>query len=70
MGERRQYFPQFKAKRVLELLSGTHTPAEGCRAHGIKPALLLVWRKRLVERAPKLFERDGDREPTQTRLAE
>jgi transposase-like protein len=70
MGERRHFSPQFKAERVLELLNGTHTPAEVCRTHGIKPALLLAWRKRLVEHAPKLFERDSDREPTQARLAE
>ena len=42
MGERRQFSPQFKAERVLELLNGTHTPAEVCRTHGLKPSLLLT----------------------------
>lgn len=70
MGERRQFSPQFKAERVLELLNGTHTPAEICRTHGIKPSLLLAWRKRLVEQAAKLFERESDRDPAQARIGE
>lgn len=70
MGERRQFSPQFKAERVLELLNGTHTPAEICRTHGIKPSLLLAWQKRLVERAAKLFERKSDRDPVQARIGE
>ncbi len=68
MGEHRRFSPQFKAERVLELLNGTHTLAEMCQAHGIKPSLLLAWRKRLMEPAPKVFERDRD--PAQARIAE
>jgi transposase-like protein len=70
MGERRQFSPQFKAERVLELLNGTHPPAEICRTHGIKPSLLLAWRRRLVEQAAKLFERESDRDPAQARIGE
>ena len=70
MGERRQFSPQFKAERVLELRNGTHTPAEVCRTHAIEPSLLLAWRKRLVEQAAKLFERESDRDPAQARIAE
>ena len=70
MGERRQFSPQFKAEWVLELISGAQTPAEVCRSHGIKPSLLLAWRKRLLEQAPKVFEREGDRDPAQARIAD
>ena len=70
MSERRHFSPQFKAERVLELLNGIHTPAEVCQAHGIKLSLLLAWRKRLVEQAPKLFEREGDRDPAQAQIAD
>lgn len=71
MGELRQFSPPFKAERVLELLSGAQTPAEVCRrVHGIKPSLLLAWRKRLLEQAPKVFEREGDRDPAQARIAD
>lgn len=71
MGERRQFSPPFKAERVLELLSSAQTPAGVCRrVHGIKPSLLLAWRKRLLEQAPKVFEREGDRDPAQARIAD
>lgn len=55
---------------MLELLNGTHTLAEMCQAHGIKVSLLLAWRKRLMEQAPKVFERESDQDPAQARIAE
>ncbi len=55
---------------MLELLNGTHTLAEMCQAHGIKASLLLAWRKRLMEQAPKVFEQESDQDPAQARIAE
>ena len=55
---------------MLELLNGTHTLAEMCQAHGINASLLLAWRKRLMEQAPKVFERESDQDPAQARIAE
>jgi transposase-like protein len=70
MGKRRYFLPQFKAERVLELLNGTHTPTEACQTNGIKLSLLLAWRKRRVEQAPKLFDRESDRDPAHGQIAE
>ena len=46
MGKYTQYSAEFKAERVLEILSGVKTPAEVCREHGLKASLLGTWRKR------------------------
>lgn len=53
---RRKFTPQFKAKVVLELLSGAKTPAQACREYGIRDSLLYKWRKEFLERAPRVFE--------------
>lgn len=37
---RRQYTAEFKAKLVLQLLSGQITPSEFCRAHKLNPNVL------------------------------
>jgi hypothetical protein len=44
-------FPvDFKAKIVLELLSGAASQAELCRKHNLKPQLLGHWRSAVLER--------------------
>lgn len=40
MRTRRQFTPEFKAKVVLDLLTGTQSPAEACRKHALSPNLL------------------------------
>jgi len=54
--ERRKFTPQFKAKVVLELLSGAKTLAQACREHGIRDSLLYKWRREFLEWAPRVFE--------------
>jgi len=56
---RRQYTAEFKAKLVLEVLSGEKTPSELCRTHKLNPNVLARWRKEFVQQAPSLFERDA-----------
>lgn len=67
---RRQYTAQFKAKVVLEVLSGEKTPSEICRAHKLNLNVLSRWRKEFVEQAPSLFERDAHSSAEQERIAE
>ncbi|MBI3946011.1 MAG: transposase, partial [Armatimonadetes bacterium] len=39
MVKRRKFVPEFKAKVVLEVLSGTRSAAAACRECGLKPDL-------------------------------
>jgi transposase-like protein len=52
MVKRRTFTPEFKAKRVLEELSGTKTAADICREHQLKPQVFTRWRSAFLERAP------------------
>jgi len=54
---RRQYTAEFKAKVVLQVLSGEKTASELCRAHKLNPNVLSRWRKEFLEQAPSIFER-------------
>jgi transposase-like protein len=67
---RRQYNAEFKAKVVLEVLSGEKTPSEVCRSHQLNINVLNRWRKELVEQAPTIFERIEMRSADQQRIAE
>jgi transposase len=69
-GQRRSFAPEFKAKLVLELLSGAATQAELCRKHNLKPQLLANWKAASVERLQVLFEEDGQASQDQVRIAE
>ena len=42
--QRRRFTPEFKAKVVLEILTGTQSPAEACRSMcNICPLNRVVW---------------------------
>ena len=70
MRKRRRFTPEFKAKVVLEILSGALSPAEACRKHTLSPNLLGLWKATFLERAPMLFQSDEQRDEGQTRIAE
>lgn len=70
MRKRRQFTPEFKAKVVLEVLSGAHSPAEACRKHTLSPNLLGLWKSAFLERAHTLFRPDEQRDEDQARIAE
>ena len=68
--KRRQYTAEFKAKVILQLLSGEKTSDELCRTHKLNSGLLSRWRKEFLEQAASVFERgDGSHEDEQ-RIAE
>ncbi len=69
-GQRRVFPPEFKAKLVLELLSGGASQAELCRKHNLKPQLLAHWKATTVERLQTLFQNDGQASQDQLRIAE
>ena len=69
-GQRRAFAPEFKAKLVLELLSGAATQAELCRKHNLKPQLVANWKAATLENLPVLFQDDGQSSQDQSRIAE
>ncbi len=71
MDKRRKFTPQFKAKVVLELLSGAKTPAQACREYGLRDSLVYKWRGEFLERAYTVFADKGNHQDEyETRIAE
>jgi len=52
---RRSFSAEFKARVVLDLLSGAASQAELCRKHNVKPQLVAHWKSDVLERLPSLF---------------
>jgi transposase len=69
-GQRRSFPADFKAKLVLELLSGAASQAELCRKHNLKPQLLAHWKAAVLQRLPTLFQEDPLNSQDQVRIAE
>jgi transposase len=68
---RRSFDADFKARLVLELLTGSVSQAELCRKHDLKPQLIAHWKAIFLDRLPLLFQ-DGeaDHDQDQARIAE
>ena len=71
MAKRRRFTAEFKAKVVLEALSGESSQAELCRKpHHLSEEQLSKWKHQFVENAASLFEsRDKSSEDTAERIA-
>ena len=70
MRKRRQFTPEFKAKVVLDVLTGVQSQAEACRKHGLGPNLLALWKTALIEKAHLVFDGDSARSAELARIAE
>ncbi len=57
MTERRKFSAEFKAKVVLELISGKKGLMEASREYGIKDTVLSRWKQEFIERAAQVFEK-------------
>lgn len=60
--------PEFKARVVLELISGRKDLRQASREYGIEDKLLLRWKQEFLERAGQVF--DKPKNPEQERIAE
>jgi transposase len=67
MRTRRNFSAEFKAKVVLEALSGAKSAAEICREHNLKPDLLSHWKNQFLANASKVFENSAAVDPQQER---
>lgn len=72
MAKRRQSFsPEFKAKVVLEVLTGVKGGGEACREYGIRSQLLSKWKAEFLENASRAFGKPNDLDPEdRARIAE
>ena len=67
MTKRRTFSPEFKARVVLEMISGEKGLMQASREYGIKDTVLSRWKQEFLERAAQLFEQatndhhDGER---------
>ena len=51
----RAFKPEFKARVVLEDLTGVRSAAEICREHSLSSQVLARWKSEFLERAPEIF---------------
>jgi transposase-like protein len=68
MNKHRPFNPAFKAKVVLQVLSGEKTAAEVCREQGLKPDLFSKWKATFLANAAQVFEREATTDPQQARI--
>ena len=59
---RRRFSDEFKAKVALEAIKGQKTGNELAQEFGIHVNQINLWKKQLMEAAPKVFSRGKDRE--------
>ena len=55
MAKRRKFSPAYKARLVLELISGERSAAEIARKEHLNDTLLYDWRAQLIQHAPLVF---------------
>lgn len=67
---RRTFNAGFKAKVVLEIISGHKSMAEACREYSLKADLLSHWKAQFLDNACKVFERASEADPQQAGIAE
>ncbi|NJM67322.1 MAG: IS3 family transposase [Acaryochloris sp. RU_4_1] len=62
----RNYSNEFKAKVVLEVISGQRTPSEASRAHKVHMSVLCRWRNEFFKQAHRAFEsKEGNNETSE-----
>jgi len=69
MTKRRKFSPDFKARVVLEALTGVKSTAEICRQYQLKPQVLARWKAQFIRWAPQVFATQDDNE-AQERIGE
>jgi transposase len=67
---RRTFTPEFKAKVVLDVLTGSATPAEVCRKYQLSSNLFGLWKATLLDRLASVFQSDEERSAEAARIAD
>ncbi len=67
---RRNFSAEFKAKVVLEIISGSKSAAEVCREYNLKSDLVSHWKNQFMVNAAQVFESETKVDPQQARIEE
>lgn len=70
MSKRRAFTPEFKARVVLEELTGVKDKAEVCREYRLRPQVFSRWREEFLEQVPEIFATERSRGDEQERIAD
>jgi transposase len=70
MPKRRAFTPEFKARVVLEELTGLKDKGEICREYRLRPQMFSRWREQFLERAPEIFATQSSRGDEEARIVE
>ncbi len=70
MAQRRNFKPEFKARVVIEELTGAKTMAEICRENQLRAPVFFRWKAEFLKRAPEIFATQPSRGNEQQRIAE
>jgi transposase-like protein len=70
MPKRRKFTPEFKARVVIEVLTGVKTSAQVAREYGVSAPLLSNWKAAFLKNASNLFERKNSDSEDKLRIAE
>ena len=68
--KRRSFNAEFKAKVVLELISGKKGLTEASREYNIKDTVLSRWKQEFMANATQVFEQPQDVQEKEARIAE
>lgn len=67
---RRRFTPEFKARVVLEVISGAKQPGEVCREYEVSPRLLARWKTQFLAQAGAIMGREHRPDEAQVRIAQ
>jgi transposase-like protein len=70
MRTRRTFSSAFKAKVILECISGEKSVSEVTRAYQLSPILVSKWRTEFIENSAAIFERNYKGNEDQNRIAD
>lgn len=68
--KRRSFNAEFKAKVVLELITGRKGLAEASREYNIKDTVLSRWKQEFLAKATQVFAQPQDVQEKEARIAE
>ena len=70
MAKPREFKSEFKARIVLQVLTGTKSAAQVCREHKIHEPLFTPWKNQFLQRASLVFDRHDQLPEQVERIAE
>lgn len=70
MQKHRTFKPEFKARVILQILTGEKSTAQICREHSLSDQLISNWKKQFLENADQIFDQARDASIEQERIAE